>query len=97
MVYLRYVFQETLRLYPAVPYNVRAALEDTTIPGGPGKPDIAVLKDEPVAYSRESPRVFFVTFFGTYLPICRRSSFGYVVRVEHGFSTFPTALLTHRC
>lgn len=51
MKYLRYVLQETLRLYPAVPYNVRTALEDTTIPGRPGKPDIAVLKDDPVAYS----------------------------------------------
>lgn len=54
MKYLRYVLQETLRLYPAVPYNVRTALEDTTIPGRPGQPDIAVLKDDPVAYSRES-------------------------------------------
>ncbi|KAK6825109.1 cytochrome P450 [Apiospora arundinis] len=51
MRYLRYTLNETLRLYPAVPYNVRTALQDTTIPGGPGRPDIAVLKGDTVSYS----------------------------------------------
>jgi cytochrome P450 len=51
MTYLTHTLNETLRLYPAVPYNVRAALEDTTLPGLPGQPDICVLKDDMVVYS----------------------------------------------
>jgi cytochrome P450 len=45
---------ETLRLYPVVPYNSRAALRDTTLPhgGGPdGNSPIAILKDTVVNYS----------------------------------------------
>jgi cytochrome P450 len=45
---------ETLRLYPSVPFNVRLALKDTTLPhgGGPdGKAPFAVLKDTPIGYS----------------------------------------------
>ncbi|KAK7723725.1 hypothetical protein SLS64_000054 [Diaporthe eres] len=51
MTYLTHTLNETLRLYPAVPYNLRAALEDTTLPGQPGQPDIAVLKKDIVIYS----------------------------------------------
>lgn len=51
MTYLTHSLNETLRLYPAVPYNLRAALEDTTLPGQPGQPDIAVLKKDIVIYS----------------------------------------------
>jgi cytochrome P450 len=51
MTYLTHTLNETLRLYPAVPYNVRAALEDTSLPGEPGQPDIVVLKDDMVVYS----------------------------------------------
>jgi cytochrome P450 len=50
MRYLRYTVLETLRLYPAIPLNVRTALEDTTLPGGPGKPNIAVLEGDTVSY-----------------------------------------------
>lgn len=45
---------ETLRLYPAVPFNVRMTLRDTTLPrgGGPdGSEPIGVLKDTAVGYS----------------------------------------------
>ncbi|KAK7948321.1 cytochrome P450 [Apiospora aurea] len=51
MRYLRYTLNETLRLYPALPYNTRAALNGTTLPGGPGRSDIAILKGGAVAYS----------------------------------------------
>ncbi|KAI0187461.1 cytochrome P450 [Xylaria flabelliformis] len=54
MKYLQYVVNETLRLYPVVPFNVRMALKDTTLPrgGGPdGTQPIAILKDTAIAYS----------------------------------------------
>ncbi|WPH00165.1 putative cytochrome 52A4 [Acrodontium crateriforme] len=54
MRYLQHTLNETLRLYPAVPYNVRVALKDTTLPrgGGPdGSEPVAVLEGTPVAYS----------------------------------------------
>lgn len=38
MRYLQHTLNETLRLYPVVPYNVRVALKDTTLPRG-GGPD----------------------------------------------------------
>ncbi|KAK4151027.1 cytochrome P450 [Chaetomidium leptoderma] len=53
MPYLTHTLNETLRLYPAVPYNLRAALQDTSLPGGgrPGQPDIVVLEGDVVVYS----------------------------------------------
>ncbi|TID22340.1 cytochrome P450 alkane hydroxylase-like protein [Venturia nashicola] len=45
---------ETLRLYPIVPFNVRLALKDTTLPhgGGPtGNSPIGILKGTPIGYS----------------------------------------------
>lgn len=54
MRYLQHTLNEVLRLYPVVPYNVRVALEDTTLPrgGGPeGLDPIAILKDTPIGYS----------------------------------------------
>jgi hypothetical protein len=54
MKYLQNTMNETLRLYPAVPFNVRLAIKDTTLPrgGGPdGSQPLSVLKDTPIAYS----------------------------------------------
>ncbi|KAK5743488.1 hypothetical protein LTR17_002663 [Elasticomyces elasticus] len=54
MRYLQHTLNEILRLYPVVPYNVRVALKDTTLPhgGGPnGDEPIGILKDTPIGYS----------------------------------------------
>ncbi|KAI4604114.1 hypothetical protein KJ359_000242 [Pestalotiopsis sp. 9143b] len=49
--YLRNTLNETLRLYPAVPYNIRTALHDSTLNGAPGKPPISVVKGDVVIYT----------------------------------------------
>ncbi|KAL5049980.1 hypothetical protein BDW71DRAFT_194957 [Aspergillus fruticulosus] len=55
--YLRHTINEVLRLYPAVPYNIRFALTDTTLPtggGANGDLPITILKGDAVAYSTYS-------------------------------------------
>ncbi|KAK6842816.1 cytochrome P450 52A11 [Apiospora arundinis] len=54
MKYLQNTMNETLRMYPAVPFNVRLALQDCTLPrgGGPdGSQPVSILKDTPIGYS----------------------------------------------
>ncbi|MCJ1464288.1 hypothetical protein MMC07_002901 [Pseudocyphellaria aurata] len=54
MPYLQNTINETLRLYPSVPLNLRIALHDTTLPrgGGPsGALPVGILKDTIIGYS----------------------------------------------
>ncbi|KAF9885591.1 hypothetical protein FE257_012797 [Aspergillus nanangensis] len=52
--YLQHFLQETLRLYPVVPFNRRCANKDTTLPSGGGEDGnspIYLKKGQPVLYS----------------------------------------------
>lgn len=52
--YLQHFINETMRLYPVVPFNRRVALKDTKIPTGGGKDGLSpvyIKKGQPVLYS----------------------------------------------
>lgn len=54
MKYITYIINETLRLYPVVPYNVREAQVDTTLPRGAGPTGldpVGLRAKTPVGYS----------------------------------------------
>ncbi|KAF2273893.1 cytochrome P450 [Westerdykella ornata] len=54
MKYLQHILNEILRLYPVVPFNVRCALKDTTLPvgGGPdGSQPVGIPKGTVIGYS----------------------------------------------
>ncbi|KAI0145341.1 putative cytochrome P450 oxidoreductase/alkane hydroxylase [Xylariaceae sp. FL1272] len=54
LTYLRYVFNETMRVYPPVPFNARTANRDTYLPagGGPdGEAGVLVAKGQRVVFS----------------------------------------------
>lgn len=54
MKYLQAILNETLRMYPAIPFNMRIALDDTSLPrggGSDGNQFISVKKDTIIAYT----------------------------------------------
>ncbi|KAL8845606.1 MAG: hypothetical protein Q9176_000242 [Flavoplaca citrina] len=54
MPYLQHCISETLRLYPSVPFNMRIALKDTTLPRGGGHDGLSrvgIKKDTIIGYA----------------------------------------------
>jgi cytochrome P450 len=75
MKYLQHSLNEILRIYPIVPFNMRIALRDTTLPhgGGPdGLQPVGILKGTPVGYStlamQRRPDLYPATETGSRFP-----------------------------
>jgi cytochrome P450 len=77
MKLLSNILNETLRLYPVTPFNVRASLRDTTLPrgGGPdGNSPIGLLAGTTVYYSTHLLRKAPLTFPTPHAPYSKEDS-----------------------
>jgi len=84
MRYLTHVMNETLRLYPIVPFNVRVALKDTTLPRG-GGPD----GTQPIGVPGKPHQPTRASFSSAYMNLAN-TPIGYsTLFLQHREDTYP--------